>query len=318
MTNEATIFVVTRHNTIKTALFVLLCSYLLSSVCQSSNPETASRFISHFKVDSTADNMSLDDFDQYLGSYLTDNQRIALILDYDGTLAELTSHPNLTAMTPEMKQTLSNIVNSGKVFVAVISGRDVDGVKQKIGIENMIYSGNHGLEVLYPNGTRHNQGISKELADNFTKMVDQLTTELAHDGAWVENKKVTITFHYRQVDPALVPDMQAKAKRIIESYGYKANIAHACIEGKPPIMWNKGFAAEYILKANFDENWRNRKVIFAGDDTTDEDVMKTIKGTGRSFRVSKNPNIETHADFVIPSVQSVYHLLKWLEKKVTV
>ncbi|XP_058815517.1 uncharacterized protein LOC131679020 [Topomyia yanbarensis] len=315
------IFIMTGCNTIKVVLLLLIvfpCSCLLSSVCQISKSETTDRVVSHFKVDGTADNMSLEDFDQYLGSYLGDDQQIALILDYDGTLAEITSHPNLTSMSPEMKQTLVNIANSGKVFIAVISGRDVDGVKQKIGIDNIVYSGNHGLEVLYPDGTRHNQGISKELADNFTKMVAQLTTELAHNGAWVENKKVSLTFHYRQVDPALVPDLEAKVKHVIESYGYRANMAHAAVEGKPPITWNKGLAAEYILKSNFDENWKCRKVIFAGDDTTDEDVMKAIKGTGRSFRVTKNANIATNADFIIPSVRSVYHLLKWIENKVTV
>lgn len=100
------------------------------------------------------------------------------MLDFDGTLAELTSHPNLSAMTPEMKQALENIANSGRVFVTIISGRDVDGVKEKVGIRNIVYSGNHGLEVLYPDGTRNNQGISKELSDNFGKMVDQLTKEV--------------------------------------------------------------------------------------------------------------------------------------------
>ncbi|XP_053697542.1 uncharacterized protein LOC128744506 [Sabethes cyaneus] len=301
-------------------LIVFSSRYLLSSVCLASSAserETTARTVSHFKVDAAADNMSLEDFDQYLGSYVGDDRKIALILDYDGTLAEITAHPNLTAMAPEMRESLRNIANSGNVFVAVISGRDVDGVKAKIGIDNIIYSGNHGLEVLYPNGTRHNQGIPKEVADNFVKMVDQLTKELAHNGAWVENKKVSLTFHYRQVDPKLVPQLEADAKRIIESYGYRANMAHAAVEGKPPITWNKGLAAEYILASSFDKNWKSRKVVFAGDDTTDEDVMKAIKGCGRSFRVTTKANVETNADYVIPSVRSVYHMLKWIEKKVT-
>ncbi|EAT37307.1 AAEL010684-PA [Aedes aegypti] len=272
--------------------------------------------LSHLKVVSGGDKMSLEDFDQYLGSYIGDEREFALVLDFDGTLAELTSHPNLSAMTPEMKETLENIANSGRVFVTIISGRDVHGVKEKVGIKNIVYSGNHGLEVLYPDGRRHNQGISKELSDNFGKMVEQLTNELAHDGAWVENKKVSLTFHIRQVDPKLVPQMEARAAQIIESYGYRANKAHAAIEGKPPIHWNKGLAAELILKSNFDRNWETRKVIFAGDDTTDEDVMIVIKGFGRSFRVSNDANVQTNADFRIPSVKSVFYMLKWIEQKV--
>ena len=274
-----------------------------------------------------------------LCSYLQAGDTLALLLDYDGTLAELTSHPNLTQMSDAMRDSLRNIANSGKAFVAVISGRDVDGVKEKIGLENVIYSGNHGLEVLYPNGTRHNQGIPRDVADNFDKMIDQLNREVrkswfvlvrcfsrcshsprlpqvVHHGSWVENKRVSITFHFREAEQQYVPEMAARAKEIIESYGYRANAAHASVEGKPPIQWNKGLAAEYILGTSFDANWRQRKVLFAGDDTTDEDVMRMIKGTGRSFRVTKDKDLVTSADYKIPSVDAVYHLLKWIESRV--
>ncbi|XP_055600959.1 uncharacterized protein LOC129749878 [Uranotaenia lowii] len=274
-----------------------------------------SNALSHLKVGNASDKMSLEDFEQYLGSYIGSEDRVAILLDFDGTLAELTSHPDLSAMTPEMRLVLANLAASKKVFLSIISGRHVDGLKAKVGIDNIIYSGNHGLEVLYQNGSRHNQGISKELADNFSKMVNQLTTELAHDGAWVENKNVSLTFHHRAVDPSLVPELDARAKQIIESYGYRANSAHAAVEAKPPIDWNKGFAAEYILRTSFDPDWKNRKVIFAGDDTTDEDAMKAIKGYGRSFRITKDPNLKTYADYKIPSVTSIYHMLKWIENK---
>ncbi|KXJ74000.1 uncharacterized protein LOC109409179 [Aedes albopictus] len=303
--------------------FLLSC-LIVSSDCQVEPPQTtnatsmpvADEDLSHLKVVCAGDKMSFEDFDPYLGSYIGDEREFALVLDFDGTLAELTSHPNLSAMTPEMQQTLESIANSGRVFVTIISGRDVDGVKEKVGIRNIVYSGNHGLEVLYPDGTRHNQGISEELSDNFGKMIDHLNKELARDGAWVENKKVSLTFHTRQVDPELIPQMEARAAEIIESYGYRVNKAHAAVEGKPPIHWNKGLAAELILKSSFDSNWEQRKVIFAGDDTTDEDVMVAIKGFGRSFRVSKDANVQTNADFRIPSVTSVYYMLKWIEQKV--
>uniref|UniRef100_A0A8W7K8E8 Trehalose 6-phosphate phosphatase n=2 Tax=Anopheles albimanus TaxID=7167 RepID=A0A8W7K8E8_ANOAL len=259
---------------------------------------------------------ALPDFDQYLGEYLKPGEPLALLLDYDGTLAELTSHPNLTQMSGEMRQALRNIADSGKAFVAVISGRDVDGVKEKIGLENIIYSGNHGLEVLYPNGTRHNQGIPNDVAGNFDKMIDHLTREVVHHGSWVENKRVSITFHFREAEQQYVTEMARRAKEIIESYGYRANEAHASVEGKPPVQWNKGLAAEYILGTSFDPSWRQRKVIFAGDDTTDEDVMQMIKGSGRSFRVTKDKALVTNADYKIPSVDAVYHLLKWIEARI--
>uniref|UniRef100_A0A2M3Z5I9 Trehalose 6-phosphate phosphatase n=1 Tax=Anopheles braziliensis TaxID=58242 RepID=A0A2M3Z5I9_9DIPT len=288
---------------------VLSCLILLNS---SANP-----VISWQPNDQDASEMTAQpDYDQYLGEYLKPGDTLALLLDYDGTLAELMSHPSLAQMSEEMRQALRNIADSGKAFVAVISGRDVDGVKEKIGLENIIYSGNHGLEVLYPNGTRHNQGIPKDVAENFNKMIDHLNREVVHHGSWVENKRVSITFHFRETEQKYVAEMARSAKEIIESYGYRANEAHASIEGKPPVQWNKGLAAEYILGTSFDPNWRQRKVIFAGDDTTDEDVMRMIKGSGRSFRVTKDKALVTNADYKIPSVDAVYHLLKWIETRI--
>ena len=49
-------------------------------------------------------------------------------------------------------------------------------------------------------------------------------------------------------------------------------------EAKPPVKWDKGEAALYILKNAFGTEWSDKvKVIFAGDDLTDEDAMKALK-----------------------------------------
>lgn len=49
------------------------------------------------------------------------------------------------------------------------------------------------------------------------------------------------------------------------------------IEAKPAVLWNKGEAALHILRQEYGNDWANKvKVIFAGDDTTDEDAMKVF------------------------------------------
>lgn len=125
-----------------------------------------------------------------------------------------------------------------------------------------------------------------------------------------------MTFHYRAMPEDQHEEMRNEAKQIIESFGYRANQAHCAIEAKPPVLWNKGKAAEYILKQNFGDNWRDSvKVIFAGDDTTDEDVFELLIGTGVTFRVTKNPNLETKATYKVPSTESITKLLQWIERK---
>lgn len=107
-----------------------------------------------------------------------------------------------------------------------------------------------------------------------------------------------------------------EAREIIEGFGYRANQAHCAIEAKPPVQWNKGKAAEYILSQNFGASWRESiKVIFAGDDTTDEDVFELLRGTGVTFRVTKDKNLETKATYKVPSTESITSILKWIEIK---
>lgn len=96
----------------------------------------------------------MGDYDKYLEEYVGDSKKFALLLDYDGTLAPIAPHPNLTCMSELTHEALVNITSNPNVFIAIISGRAVDNVREKIGIENVIYAGNHGLEILYPNGTR--------------------------------------------------------------------------------------------------------------------------------------------------------------------
>lgn len=60
-------------------------------------------------------------------------------------------------------------------------------------------------------------------------------------GAWVENKKYTLTVHYRNVTDEEVQDrIKREAFKIIESNGWRPSHGHKNVEAKPPIDWNKG------------------------------------------------------------------------------
>lgn len=94
----------------------------------------------------------------------------------------------------------------------------------------------------------------------------------------MENKGALLTFHYRETPVELRPAMIEKARGLIIKYGFKATEAHCALEARPPVQWNKGRASIYILRTSFGVDWSERiKIIYVGDDLTDEDAMVVSK-----------------------------------------
>jgi len=86
-----------------------------------------------------------------------------------------------------------------------------------------------------------------------------------------------LTFHYREVPADARSELVSIAQRLIEEAGFKADQAHCAIEAKPPVQWNKGRASLYILRTAFGLDWSERtRIIYAGDDVTDEDAMQVV------------------------------------------
>lgn len=136
-----------------------------------------------------------------------------------------------------------------------------------------------------------------------------------YNGSWIEDKIYSLSFHYRQVSDDLQEQARMEAIEVINKYSFKASPAHFAVEGKPPVEWHKGSAATFILQDTFGNDWKNKKIIFAGDDTTDEDIMKVLKGIGKSFRVTNDADLKTYGDFKVPCTRSITTLLKWIEKR---
>lgn len=258
--------------------------------------------------------MSTEDFD-YLAGYIGASHKLALLLDYDGTLAPIAPHPDLAVLPTETKKVLEKLVNTPDVYVAVVSGRNVNNVKSMVGIEGITYAGNHGLEILHPDGTKFVHPMPTEFEGKVRNLLKTLQEEVCHDGAWVENKGALLTFHYRETPMPLRAEMAEKAKRLMEEAGFSAGRAHCALEARPPVSWDKGRASIYILRTAFGVDWSERvKVIYAGDDVTDEDAMRALKGMAATFLVTVSLSVRTAADRRLPGTDSILALLKWVER----
>lgn len=106
------------------------------------------------------------------------SEKIVLLSDYDGTLGDSKTNSNLTTIRPEAKTALEHLANKSNFFIGFISGRGMFDLKSRIDIDDLTYSGNHGLEILFPNNTKFYYPIAPEMSQNRTKIKQIVENEV--------------------------------------------------------------------------------------------------------------------------------------------
>ena len=106
-----------------------------------------------------------------------------------------------------------------------------------------------------------------------------------------------------------------RAHQIINRAGYQACDAHCAVEARPPIGWDKGRAVLHVLRTRYGPSWSESvRVVYVGDDQTDEDAFRFLAGLSLTFRVG-SADTPTAADRRLPDVESVRALLDWLGRR---
>jgi len=296
-----------------------LDSWMRKFLCEVENKETDTG-----EKPPVLESVKLEDFDGLLSKYLGEPgwEKICLLLDYDGTLAPHGSHPDLTVLPAATKEVLERLAELPSVFVSVITGRSIPDIKTKVDIKNITYAGNHGIDIVHPDGSKFMIPMPPEIEEKATWLLQRLQQECCVEGAWVENKGVVLAFHHEawkekgSIDPEKKEKILTRARQLMTDAGFRIGMSDGGLvtEAKPPVKWNKGNAAIYILKSAFGMNWSDRiRIIYAGDDLTDEDAMQALKGLAYSFRVVNSGLVQTVADHRLPNTKGIETMLRWVE-----
>lgn len=111
--------------------------------------------------------------------YVGKDDKLALLLDFDGTLSPLAPHPDLAEIDPDSEAALKNLAVNPNLYLAIISGRSAEDAREKVKLELITYAGNHGLEIIFWNKTRYNHEIDEKTHQNYEKMVNELETSVS-------------------------------------------------------------------------------------------------------------------------------------------
>lgn len=250
---------------------------------------------------------------EHLGSFkkrLSAAERIILLLDYDGTLTPICKTPALALLSEEMKQLLESLSCIDSITVALVTGRSYKDIRKVAGLKDVIYVSNHGFQIT----RRRSHWIHPELK-SVIKLLQDLSLLLKEALSRfyltvLENKKFTLTIHYRSEKKINVPLVNKTVKSIVSSYiaQLKVTKGKKVIEVRPRISWNKGLAAVKLLSML--KSKKDTFVIYIGDDKTDEDAFVALSERAATVRVG--PGRFTNAQYYVKNVNEVRSLLKMI------
>jgi trehalose 6-phosphate phosphatase len=262
--------------------------------------------------------MKLDSFREEMVKYLFEHweniqakiqkvQYLFLFLDYDGTLTPIVSRPEMALCPSGVKRLLERLRDLSGIYLAIISGRSIEDVREKVGVSGIIYVGNHGLEIENPAG-RHKKILTLFRKRELKRITQNLQNSLKKiPGILFEDKGPILSVHYRnvpqkfftQVPQILEAELQQWRKRWKMASGKKV------FEIRPNINFNKGKTVKEILKTFPSQQLLP---IYLGDDQTDEDAFRVLKGQGISVFVGMG-KLSSEADFFLKSPDEVKEFL---------
>lgn len=256
------------------------------------------------------------DWDRVAGR-LAGADRILLCLDYDGTLSPIVRYAADAHLAVSTRKILRRLAGTDRITLAVISGRGLQDVRDRVGLEGVIYAGNHGLEIRGPSLNYLNPSAQRARSE-LRAAARRLARELAEiEGAEVEDKGLTLSVHYRRVrisEQKLVRDTvcrvlaPARSRRSI-----RVGEGKMVIEIRPPTSWNKGNAVNLLRREVAKSSPGTILPVYIGDDRTDEDAFHVLSEEGITVKVGAGGD-ETLAGYRLSGVGEVREFLLRLDR----
>jgi trehalose-phosphatase len=233
-------------------------------------------------------------------------------LDYDGTLTPIVSRPDLAFLSLEAKRILNRLQDCPQVFVAIISGRSLEDLYDKIRIPGITYVGNHGLEIRNPAGIH-----KKVLSANRKKEMWEIQATLKRNlgtlpGILFEDKESTFSIHYRMAVRESHRKVSKEIGQVIKKWGARWMVLRGkmVFEIRPRLEFHKGKAVKDLLK----EMPETGLLPFCfGDDRTDEDAFRFLRDRGITVFVGP-PESPSEAEYYLQNPGEVLEFLRRMAK----
>ena len=215
-------------------------------------------------------------------------RRLALFLDFDGTLVDIAPLPDAVVVEPDLPATLERLREVTGGALALVSGRPIATLDAFLGTA-FDAAGLHGLEARL-GGTLHPCSIGDH--PHLRRGIAWLRETLDVPGIVIEDKGCSVGVHWRLAPGHAEPAREA-AEELAAELGPEYRIQHGKMVAEVlPVQAGKGGAIARFLEH---APYAGRVPLFVGDDLTDEDGFSVVNRLGgTSVRVGAGPTQATH------------------------
>ena len=216
---------------------------------------------------------------------LTTERQPAVFYDFDGTLSEIVEDPDSARLVDGAADALTSL--SAACPVAILSGRDLADVRERIGLPGLWYAGSHGFELTGPDGTHHQNPEAAASIPVLAGAAADLADQLGHiPGVAVEHKRFGVAVHYRNAARDRVGGVAAAVRTAGQRTALRVTTGREVIELRPNVGWDKGKTLRWVLDYIRDNEGPGPLVpIYLGDDITDEDAFDAVHDDGIAILV---------------------------------
>ena len=249
-------------------------------------------------------------FEQIAG--VSSARRPAFFFDFDGTLSDIVDDPAAAALVPGAEKALTAL--AALYPVAVLSGRGLDDIRERIGIPGLWYAGSHGFEMVDPDGNYHHNETAAAAVPVLEQAAAELTERMSSiPGVRVEHKRYAVAVHYRNAAEGAAASVTAAVHEVGRRLGLRVTSGRMVVELRPNLDWDKGRTLEWIAREV--DGTETLLPIFIGDDLTDEDAFDSVlhDGIGIVVAHSEDGDRSTAARFALADPD---HVREFIERMV--
>jgi len=210
---------------------------------------------------------------------------LLVALDFDGTLSPLVDEPMTARMTPGARAVLDDLSTLPRTVVALVSGRSLGHLREiaEHADDSPIWlAGSHGVQYWVPGAGVEAAGddaADLALRDRLQDEVGRGAAGMA--GVWIEPKEYGLGVHTRTADAETARAARRLADDLVaaEAPSWRRRTGHDILE------FSFRHEGKDFAIARLRERVGATAVLFAGDDVTDEDALRSLEARDLGVRV---------------------------------